>query len=245
MNLLDAGTPAEIINQNGPSPIVLVCEHASNHIPAILDNLGLAMQQLRAHFAWDIGAEAVARKMSKLLDAPLIVQRYSRLVYDCNRPPEAPSAMPETGEETPIPGNRHMNDEQRIARIEQIYHPFHKAVSQLLDSHASQPPVFVTIHSFTPTFKGKKRTLELGILHDIDARLADTMLAKASSDYISRRNDPYGPEDGVTHTLNLHGGKRGLLNVMLEIRNDLIDNEEGQTIWAKRLTSLLQQALAD
>lgn len=243
MNLTDVGPPAEIINENGASSIVLVCEHASRHIPAVLENLGLDAMHSRAHFVWDIGAEAMARQMSQLLDAPLIVQRYSRLVYDCNRPPEAPTAMPEMGEDTPIPGNQNMSLEQRNDRVEQIYRPFHASVSQLLDLRKDMATVFVTIHSFTPSFKGKKREVELGILHDDDMRLADAMLAQTPNDYITRRNDPYGPEDGVTHTLNLHGGARGLLNVMLEVRNDLVADDLGVSLWAERLATLITISL--
>ena len=246
MNLLDNGAPAQVINENGKSPIVLVCEHASAHIPAVLDNLGLGQEDRTAHIAWDIGAEPMARLMSAQLDAPLIVQRYSRLVYDCNRPPENPSAWPEKSETTKIPGNVGLNAAQKSDRVEQIYKPFHQAVSDFLDQRqrGDIEPVFVTIHSFTATYHGKFREVELGVLHDEDTRFADAMLEHAPDDYVARRNDPYGPEDGVTHTLNLHGGARSLKNVMLEVRNDLIASDAGQVIWAKRLAELLNKSLS-
>jgi len=247
MNLLDNGVPAQVINAYGASPIVLVCEHASRHIPAVLDNLGLNAVDRKAHIAWDIGAEPVARLMSAQLDAPLAVQRYSRLVYDCNRPPESPGAWPEKSEDTVIPGNVALGQGAKADRVEQIYRPFHRAVSDLLDqrSKGKIAPVLVTVHSFTPTYHGAVRAVELGILHDDDSRLADAMLAQAGKygDTIIRRNEPYGPQDGVTHTLNLHGGGRGLQNVMLEVRNDLIDDEAGQALWAERLVLLLQASL--
>ncbi len=205
MHLLDNGPPAEIINPHGNSTVVLVCEHSSRHIPACLNGLGLDDDALNAHIAWDIGAESVSRHLANSLDAPLVLQRYSRLVYDCNRPPENPSSIPEIGENTPIPGNQNIDIRKRTARIDQIYKPFHASVSQLLDQRAGTP-VFVTIHSFTPVFRGNIRDVELGILHDKDARLADALLALAGKDYIARRNEPYGPEDGVAHTINLHGG---------------------------------------
>lgn len=244
MNLLDNGAPAQVINENGKSPIVLVCEHASAHIPAVLDNLGLGEKDRAAHIAYDIGAEAMARMMSVKLDAPLIVQRYSRLVYDCNRPPENPSAWPEKSETTQIPGNVGLGADQKSDRVEQIYKPFHQAVSGFLDQYSNIEPVFVTIHSFTAMYHGNFREVNLGVLHDEDTRLADAMLALAPYSYVARRNDPYGPEDGVTHTLNLHGGARGLKNVMLEVRNDLITDEAGQAIWAGRLVELLNKSLA-
>jgi predicted N-formylglutamate amidohydrolase len=181
--------------------------------------------------------------LSELLDAPLVLQRYSRLVYDCNRPPESPGAMPVISESTRIPGNENLSDAQRKARTEALYRPFHAAVAQLLE--AREKPVLVTVHSFTPVYKGTPRTLDLGILHDDDARLADRLLqaCESDADLTVRRNEPYGPQDGVTHTLQLHALPRGLANVMLEIRNDLIADETGQQRMANRLAPLLVQAV--
>ena len=246
--IVDAGPPAHILNPEGLSPVVLICEHASRHIPACLGSLGLSEAERMSHIAWDIGAEGVSRKLSVLLDAPLVLQRYSRLVYDCNRPPQSPGAMPVMSETTAIAGNQDLSDADRVERVEQIYKPFHSSVSELLDRRQANgiDPVFATVHSFTPVFKGQPREVELGILHDEDSRLADIVIAIAgrSTDYETRRNEPYGPEDGVTHTLNLHGGERGLLHVMIEIRNDLVANEQGEAVWAERLRRLLSEAIA-
>ncbi len=246
MNLLDNGAPAQVVNKNGQSPIVLVCEHASCHIPAVLNKLGLGDENRTAHIAWDIGAEPMARLVSTQLDAPLIVQKYSRLVYDCNRPPDNPSAWPEKSEATEIPGNVGLSAAQKSDRVEQIYKPFHQSVSDFVNQRQQGDiePVIVTIHSFTAMYHGNFREVELGVLHDEDTRFADAILDLAPDDYVARRNDPYGPEDGVTHTLNLHGGARGLKNVMLEVRNDLIANEAGQAIWAARLAELLSKSLS-
>lgn len=237
--------PAIVLNPRGRSQIVLVCEHAGGAIPRLLGNLGLSDSDLGRHFAWDIGAESVARKLSAILDAPLILQRYSRLVYDCNRPPESQDAMPVLGELTPIPGNEGLSVAQRLERIEAIYRPFHAAVSAVLDAYAAERrlAILATIHSFTPVFKGNRRSLHLGILHDRDARFADRILGllARTADIVVKRNEPYGPKDGVCHTLNLHAGVRGLLNVMIEIRNDLIVAEKGQSEWAERLAATLQE----
>jgi predicted N-formylglutamate amidohydrolase len=234
------------VNGEGVSPFVLVCEHAGRRIPRSLGTLGLNPQERESHIAWDIGAEAVARSLSDLLDAPLFLQRYSRLVYDCNRPPDAPSAIPVLSEVTRIPGNEHLTPAAKLARVEGLYRPFHHAVAAFLDERAVRglPSIFVTIHSFTPVFKGIRRTIDLGILHDRDSRFADAMLGLCGHDIIARRNEPYGPEDGVCHTLDLHAGMRGLRNVMLEIRNDLIGDSNGQKAWAERLATLLEAAAA-
>lgn len=242
----DEGEAAIVVNEAGPSPIVLICEHAGKVIPESLGSLGLAPEDLIRHIAWDIGAEAVARGLAKALDAPLLLQRYSRLAYDCNRPPESPDAMPLVSETTRIAGNESLKPEARLARIRGIYRPFHDAVSRFLDERAVQgkTALLVTLHSFTPVYKAKRRHLDLGVLHDQDTRLADLVLGLAGrlKDIVVKRNEPYGPEDGVCHTLNLHGGARGLHHVMLEIRNDLIATEAGQRQWVSRLAALLEQA---
>lgn len=229
--------PLAAVNGQGRSAIVLICEHASKRLPAALGTLGLAEGDLERHIAWDIGAEATARRLSRLLDAPLLLQRYSRLAYDCNRPPESPDSIPEVSETTAIPGNRNLSVEDRLARIRSIYRPFHDGVSALLDARAAagQRTILVSVHSFTPVYKGKPRNLELGILHDRDTSLSSKLI-KSFPNIDARLNEPYGPKDGVLHTLNLHGFARGLAHAMIEIRNDLISHERGQDEWAQRLS---------
>ncbi|MGE0007407.1 MAG: N-formylglutamate amidohydrolase [Parvibaculaceae bacterium] len=243
----DEGGTVIVVNENGPSPVVLVCEHAGKVIPRSLGSLGLQPEDLTRHIAWDIGAEAVARGLAQALDAPLVLQRYSRLVYDCNRPPDTPDAMPAVTETTRVPGNEHLTPEGRLARILDIYRPFHDEVARLLDERAARglASFFVTIHSFTPVYKGVRRMLDLGVLHDRDTRLADRLIASFGrmKDVAVRRNEPYGPQDGVCHTLNLHAETRGLPYAMLEIRNDLIAEAAGQRQWTERIAGALFEAM--
>lgn len=241
----DEEHPFLAVNPEGRSPFVLICEHASRVMPRRLGKLGLPDHELTRHIAWDIGAEPVARLLSRLIDAPLALQRYSRLAYDCNRPPESPGAMPEVSEVTVIPGNRNLPAADRLARIEGLYRPFHDGVSRLLDARAAAgvKTLVVSIHSFTPVFKGKQRSVELGILHDRDTALA-ARLIKSFPNVDARLNEPYGPKDGVMHTLNLHGFARGLPHAMIEIRNDLVADSRGQDEWAQRLSVPLIQAAA-
>jgi len=155
------------------------------------------------------------------------------LVYDCNRPPDAPDAMPSKSEIFDIPGNAHLSQSERDSRVKTFYRPFQLAVRRLMER--VNDPILVTVHSFTPVYHGKKRSVEIGILHDKDARFADAMLETANdhTNAIVRRNKPYGPEDGVTHTLKEHGINGGYYNVMLEIRNDLIKTTQQQDSMAK------------
>ncbi|WP_394691627.1 N-formylglutamate amidohydrolase [Hoeflea sp.] len=234
---------------DGVSDIVLVCEHAAKRMPEALGTLGLDAQALESHIAWDIGAAGVAERLSEALDAALVMQRFSRLAYDCNRPPEAADAYPENSEVFVVPGNCGLNADAKTQRAEALYYPFHGAIADLMDGRheAGRAVVLVTVHSFTPVYFGQPRDGALGILHDDDPRLADAMLKAAFAAELEgvRRNYPYGPQDGVTHTLKKHGLTRQIANVMLEIRNDLISDAAGQAEWAKQIAGLLQTALAD
>jgi predicted N-formylglutamate amidohydrolase len=238
-------SPLIAVNEVGRSPYVLICEHASRLMPKALGTLGLPESETSRHIAWDIGAENVARVLSRLMDAPLLLQRYSRLAYDCNRPPEAPDCIPELSETTVVPGNRKLSAESRLARIREIYRPFHDGISQMLDRRAAQgiKSLVVSIHSFTPIYKGKARSVELGILHDRDISLSSKLI-KGFPNVDARLNEPYGPKDGVLHTLNMHAFARGLQHAMIEIRNDLVNTERGQDEWGQRLSVPLIQAAA-
>lgn len=241
------GDPVAVENVNGHSRFVLVCEHASLRMPQRLGTLGLSPEALGSHIAWDPGALSVSRLMGRSLDATLVHQRFSRLAYDCNRPPESPGAMPETSEIYPVPGNRSLSQAERAARAAALYFPFRDRVADLVRARmaAGRAPILVTVHSFTPVYFGKQRSVEVGILHDDDSRLADLMLAAAgrSKLFDTRRNEPYGPQDGVTHTLQVHGLANGLLNVMIEVRNDLIGDEVSQGVMADYLTGLLLESV--
>jgi predicted N-formylglutamate amidohydrolase len=229
--------PFLLVNPSGRSQLFLICEHVSNRLPEALGTLGLTQEQLQMHIAWDIGAEGVARLLSKLLDAPLALQCYSRLAYDCNRQPESPGAMPEMSETTVIPGNKGLTRSEKLQRIRDIYWPFHRGVSDFLDERAAggQKTAIVTIHSFTRVYRGKERSIELGLLHDRHADMALKLL-KAFPNAKAALNEPYGPKDGVMHTTALHAEARGLPSVMIEIRNDLIATTRGQEEWAQRLS---------
>ncbi|NTF32491.1 N-formylglutamate amidohydrolase [Rhizobium skierniewicense] len=239
----DEAKPVVVENPLGKGRVLLVCEHASHTLPARFGTLGLSEEVRTSHIAWDPGALAVSRLLSRSLDATVIYQNYSRLIYDCNRPPESPSAMPVTSEIYDIPGNANLSEAERSARTASLYIPFHDRVRELVAARDNM--VLVTMHSFTPVYHGKRREVEIGLLHDADTRLVDAMLDHVQNGkFRVERNQPYGPEDGVTHTLRLHALPNGLLNVMIEVRNDLIQNEEGQRAAADFLSGLLTKAIA-
>lgn len=236
---------AEVINPDGRAPIVLVCEHASAYMPESTAGLGLRTEDRLSHAAWDIGALAVASRLSALLDAPLVASRVSRLVYDCNRPPEAPDSIPAKSELIEAPANANLTTAERQARIAEVYEPFRALLTQTIVGRGPALPALVTVHSFTPRFFGVEREVELGLLHDTDDRLATAMLT-ASPEFTSMKtalNEPYGPKDGVTHTLKEHALEAGLLNVMIEIRNDFVGDDAGAAQVASALAKMIECGL--
>lgn len=235
---------ARVLNPDGRAAAVLVCEHASRFIPAALDGLGLDEAGRLSHAAWDIGALDLARDLSRRMDAPLVQSCVSRLVYDCNRPPEAPDSMPARSERIEVPGNSDLSAADRARRVRDVFEPFSALLSDTIEARPV-PPVLITIHSFTPVYMGRDRDVQIGILHDSDSRLADALLDSAARHTRLRtgRNDPYGPDDGVTYTLRRHALPRGLRNVMIEVRNDLLPGDRACRDLGEMLAGWLDEAM--
>ncbi|MEV8466805.1 N-formylglutamate amidohydrolase [Fluviibacterium sp. DFM31] len=243
--LSGAESPACALHRpEGRSAVVLACEHASNAIPASLNGLGLAPADRTSHAAWDIGAQDLSLALSQRLDAPLVLSRVSRLVHDCNRPVGAPDAIPARSEVIEVPGNRDLTAEARRQRETEVHAPFHALLAEVLAAHPV-PPVLVTVHSFTPVYHGTPRAVELGFLHGPDDRLARAMLSAVRdvSGLQSALNAPYGPSDGVLHTLEVHALPQERLNVMIEVRNDLLRTPAQCAAMADTLAAALAVAL--
>ena len=233
----------EIVNENGTSPYVLTCEHASSFIPDAYGSLGLAPEHLQRHIAWDIGAAEVARLLSALLDAPLFLGGYSRLLIDCNRPVSSPTSIPLVSEETPIPGNTNLSSEMIRARQDEFYWPFQNSISAHLDfrQQAKQKTIVVGVHSFTPIFKKFVRPWHAGILFRQSTSFGNRLVAELQApDLLITANEPYTIDDISDYTVPVHGENRGLDAVLIEIRQDLIATTEGAHTWANRLHKSLR-----
>jgi predicted N-formylglutamate amidohydrolase len=242
--LHDLGEPVALTRPNGRSPVVILCEHASSRIPDSLNHLGLAPEDRLKHIAWDLGALAVAECLSAYFDAPLVASTVSRLVYDCNRLPQAPDAIVTHSEGIPIPGNHGLSLAERDTRQRLIHQPFHEAAAALVAQRAR--PVLVTVHSFTPVFFGQAREVELGLLADGgDERLAQAMweAAPAITGLRTQINAPYHPKDGMTYSARAHALPREALHVMFEVRNDLISTDAQVNALAPVLAQLLERGL--
>lgn len=240
--------PALVENETARSRFVFVCDHASNAFPAPWGDLGLSAEQRQAHIAWDPGALGLARGLAQRLDGLLIHAPVSRLIYDCNRAPDMAGAMPVRSEVHDIPGNAALTPAERAARTAAVYAPFHATLHARVAQRIALglAPVIVTIHSFTPIYHGQRRTLDFGVIHDADDRLARAITAEAQArtDLQTALNQPYSAADDVTHTLRLQATPYGLPNAMLELRNDLIASPAAEAAMADTLAPVLAAALA-
>jgi predicted N-formylglutamate amidohydrolase len=237
----DEPDPVLVHNAGGKSDFFIACDHAGNRIPRSLGTLGVAESELTRHIAWDPGAWPVSLLLADALDAPAIGQRYSRLVIDSNRAPGVPTSIVEISEATPIPGNAGITAAERAAREREILRPYQDRLAAELDARADRLTVLVAVHSFTPVFKGVARPWHFGVLFNRDASLARILLTllRAEPGLVVGENEPYAVSDLTDYTVPVHGEKRGLPHLELELRQDLIADEAGQRHWAGLLARLL------
>ena len=241
----DDPPPVQIVNRFGASPFLFVGDHAGNAIPKALGALGLGRDDCVRHIAWDIGTRALGERLSALLDATFIHQRYSRLVIDCNRDPESADAMPAVSDGTRVPANEKLENEDRAARIDAIHEPYQHAIAEEIDTRGTT--VLVSLHSFTPRLAGgSDRPWQIGVLHDgYDDGFACALLAtlRRNPELVVGDNEPYRM-DATDHTVPRQAFAAGLSYAEIEIRQDLLDHEEAIERWARLLTEALTGALA-
>jgi predicted N-formylglutamate amidohydrolase len=238
--------PVEILAPEGRSPIVLLCEHASNYIPPEYAGLGLPDSELQRHIAWDIGAAHLARHLSLLLDATAFLGTYSRLMIDLNRPPGVRSSIVPRSEATDVPGNVSISAEERERREKMIFHPHHAAVEAHLHERKrmGRRTYVVAIHSFTPVFLGEARPWHVGVLFEKGASVAEAMMALLRAQDPSLNvgaNVPYRVSVEEDYGLLVHGDNIGNPSILIEIRQDLIATADTAQNWAVRLAPILRE----
>lgn len=232
--------PVEQVAATARPDLLFVCEHAGRLIPRSLGDLGLAPGEIDRHIAWDIGAEGVARRLAAALGAGLILQRYSRLVIDCNRPPLGMQSVPETSDGTEIPGNRNLSDGAGAARVAAIFRPFAEACEVAIADRRIRAAY--SIHSFTPRMNGFTRPWHIGFCSrqaGSGSALARRFGAAHPALTVAE-NQPYQIDDETDWFIPRVVEPRGIAHALIEIRNDQIADEEGQTLWAGRLAALFQ-----
>lgn len=218
--------------------LVILCDHASNAIPPEYGRLGLADSELRRHIAYDIGAQAVTRELARITGAPAVMSTFSRLVIDPNRGPDDPTLVMKLSDGAVVPGNARADEAEVQRRMARFYEPYDRAVGTVIEAAlaAGRLPCVLSIHSFTPFWKGVARPWHVTVLWDADPRLPLPLLAAlaAPGDVVVGDNEPY---DGALagDTVNRHATRRGLANALVEVRQDLIEDAMGAAGWARRL----------
>ena len=238
--------PVALSNPDGASSFLLLGDHAGIATTAALGDLGVAPADWARHIACDLGSRALGEALAQRLDARFIHQRYSRLVIDCNRNPAHRDAIPEASDGTAIPGNHGLSEQQQRQRVAAIHTPYHDAIGAELARRADRanPPILVSLHSFTPVWQGHARPWHAGVLHGGGAdRFARSVLARLTDQLgpAIGDNQPY-TLDETDYTVPLHAIGRGLAYVELEIGQDLLASARGIVEWADRLADVLTAA---
>ena len=232
----------------GSSPYVLACDHASPLLPLALGDLGLSAQELTRHIAWDIGIAPVASRLSAQLDACLVRQNYSRLAIDANRLPGTLQSVVTISERTQIPGNQSLTEAHLELRKREIFEPYHDCIREQIDTRlqSGRALALCSLHSFTPSYAGVDRPWHVAVLYNRDQRLSRALLELLREDraLVVGDNEPYAVSEETDYTVIVHGERRGVACIEIEIRQDLISRADGQNEWAERLTELLPCAYA-
>ncbi|WP_374380738.1 N-formylglutamate amidohydrolase [Dongia sp.] len=244
--LLSADEPPafEVVNGDSDALFVFVCDHASHLIPRRLGQLGLPDDVIQTHIGWDIGAAALARQLAAAFQAPLFLTGYSRLVIDCNRPLASDGSIPSISAGISIDANRNLSAAEMRQRQDVLFHPYQQAIAAHLDRRQARgvPTALFAIHSFTPDYPGEVRPWHVDFAYHRDRRLAGLLIDQfLVPGILVGDNLPYAVEDESDYAIPIHGEKRGLPHVLVEIRQDTLRDDAGIARWSTHLTSLFDR----
>jgi predicted N-formylglutamate amidohydrolase len=240
--------PYRLVNEDGPAPMVIICDHASNRVPAGYGDLGLPLAAFERHIAWDIGAAAISEILARRFHAPAILSTVTRLAIDCNRRFEDPNLTPAISDGTEIPANRGLSQAEREARWRRYHQPYHAVIAQAIDRMLAggRSPVVLSIHSMTATLRGIARPWQIAVCWDNDRRLSAPMLdaLRARAGIVVGDNEPYNLDPNEDYSVPVHATRRGLRHLQIEFRQDEVANAAGQQRWAALFGDCLEQVLS-
>ncbi|MFK7837388.1 MAG: N-formylglutamate amidohydrolase [Sulfitobacter sp.] len=238
--------PIDVWHAQSASPLFLLCEHAGQAVPQSLNGLGLPEGAIDRHIGWDIGAEKLACAIADRLQCPLILQRYSRLVIDCNRPPLSEGSVPERSDGVFVPGNAGLEKQGHDLRRQAIFDPMNEAITAAFEAHPRRA-VF-SIHSYTRHFQGEDRRWDAGFLTRHDTETAHHLMAaiaKVAPELNLALNQPYQIDDASDWFIPRYAEARGMRHALIEVRNDHLRDSAGITRWADLLAPAIQTVLED
>ncbi len=236
-----------VLNGDGSAPFLLVCDHASCAIPQALGALGLPPEEMVRHIAWDIGVAELTQILSSRFDAPAVLSGYSRLVIDPNRALGDPTVIPAVSDGVVVPGNRGLDVADVQRRVDALYRPYHDTIASMLTGlDKREAPAIISIHSFTPVMRGVARPWHVGVLWDQDPRIPVPLIDNLRVDgrWVIGDNEPYSGRNTLGGTIEAHATPAGLPNVLIEVRQDLIEDSAGVAQWAALLGDALAPILA-
>ena len=238
--------PFELIAGAADQRLIVFCDHASNALPPAYGDLGLSRELLHRHIAYDIGAEAVTRRLAALTGAMAALAMFSRLLIDPNRGEDDPTLVMRISDGALIPGNARIGAREIAHRVEAFWRPYRDACAGPIETALARGavPALIGLHSFTPHFQGRARPWQVGVLWDKDPRLALPLIeALRGENLIVGDNEPY---DGALRgdSMYEHSTRRGLPGALIEIRQDLLESSEQCAAWAARLARILPPILA-
>lgn len=211
--------------------ILIVSDHASNHVPDDID-LNIAPVLLTNHIAIDIGVAEIGKMIVEA--EPRFVAYHcgvSRLVIDCNRDPDAAGLIPHISDGHVIAGN-YPTDFHRALRISRFHQPYHAGLERLIAE--MQPAFIVSLHSFTPHLHehpDTERPWQIACLYNEDDRAARIAIPLFEArGLVTGDQQPYSGKL-LNYTMDRHAeGKIPYLG--LEIRQNEISDASGQAAYA-------------
>ena len=235
-----AGALRRIEGANGR--LLFVCDHASNALPPGFA-LGVPPGAMEQHVAYDLGAAAVTEALAARFDAPAVLGGWSRLLVDCNRPPEL--AIPERSDGIVIPANVGMDQADLRFRLA-VHAAFHDAITAQTEAH--RPEIIVSVHSFTPALVSAPapRPWPIALLWNEDDRATVPAAAALRQQDLGGPlglNEPYSGKT-LNYTMDRHAEDRGIASLGFEVRQDMLADAAGVSRWAAVMAAGIEAALA-
>ncbi|MCZ4280869.1 N-formylglutamate amidohydrolase [Kiloniella laminariae] len=243
---LDEPAPVEIINPDSENPFLFLCDHATAFIPRSLEGLGVEEHHMKRHVAYDIGIKGVTEGLAAHFGSRAVFSNFSRLIVDPNRKLESDALMPVASDGCVVPWNKALSGEDRQARLDTFYWPYHNTITRTIDDmlDKGQVPVILSMHSMTHEMAGVPRPWPISVLWNQDPRLAQPFMTRIrEAGILCGDNEPYSGRDGHGYTMATHADLRGLPNILIEVRQDLISDQSGIAQWTDILIDAFDEVL--